>query len=83
VEERTLDELWERIEKEDPVLWAQMEKFYGPMSKKILLMEWNRVKHKCKKDWRFEKLIDDWFIQNRLRKHGGKCLHEHKKRSRA
>jgi len=25
VEERTLDELWERIEKEDPVLWAQMD----------------------------------------------------------
>ena len=72
MEERTLDSLWEKIEREEPVLWAQMEKFYGPMSKKILLMEWNRVKHKGQKNWRFEKLISDWYEQSRLRKHGGK-----------
>jgi hypothetical protein len=42
MEERTLDSLWEKIEKENPVLWAQMEKFYGPMS---IQNTWKTTEH--------------------------------------
>ena len=72
MEERTLDDLWEKIGREEPVLWAQMEKFYGPMSRKILLMEENQLKHRCKPNWRLERWLYKYYGWKVGKKHGGK-----------